>query len=67
MNNLDYLSFKIACLQCGSDKIDHESIHQRACNVIKNECQHFRIISLIIYINTYIIIKIIYITINIFC
>ena len=44
MNNLDYLSFKITCLQCGSDKIDHESIHQRAFNVIKNECHHFRII-----------------------
>ena len=44
MNNLNYISFKITCLQCGNDKIDHESIHQKKCNVIKNECRHFRII-----------------------
>ena len=44
MNNLNYVSFKVTCLQCGNDKIDHESIHQKKCNVIKNECRHFRII-----------------------
>ena len=43
MQDYKYISFKIACQQCGFEKSDRE-MNLIPCNIIKTHCEHFEII-----------------------